>query len=147
MSLKSRAVRAGNAGFTLIELMVAVAVMAILTAIALPNYSEYMLRSARADARATMMEASQFMQRFYAMNNAYDRTRTGAAVALPPALTQSPRDGAARYMIQVVGLTPDSYSIRATPVGASATDRCGWLALQSTGRRKSQNLTVDECWR
>ncbi|MEZ5652281.1 MAG: type IV pilin protein [Burkholderiaceae bacterium] len=142
-----RPCRPWQSGFTLVEIMIALAVLAILTAIAVPNYSEYVMRTARADARATMMEVNQFMQRFYAMNNAYDRNLAGAAVVLPTELQQSPRTGTPRYLISLVALTPDSYRIRAIPVGPSGSDACGRLVLTSTGRRTSQGLTADECWR
>ena len=60
----NRAVRNGSAGFTLIELMITLAVIAILTMIALPSYSSYLARAKRADARSQLVQAAQFMQRF-----------------------------------------------------------------------------------
>lgn len=136
-------------GFTLVEILVALSILAILAAVAMPSYSAYVLRTARAEARATMMEASQFMQRFYVMNNAYDQTRAGAPVALPAALQQSPRQGAPRYQIALVGLTPDTYTVQAMPVGASATDGCGTLTVTHTGVRGATGaaMTVADCWR
>ena len=139
--------RPDQAGFTLVEVMIAAAVLAILTAIALPSYSAYVQRTARAEARAVMMEASQFMQRFYIVNNAFDQTRAGAPVQLPTSLQQSPRNGAARYQIGLLALTPDNYTLQAVPVGASATDPCGTLSVTSTGARGSTGLTVEDCWR
>lgn len=140
-------------GFTLIELLVAMAVVGILTAIAVPSYGRYVLRSARADARATLVQASQFMERFYAVNNAYDATRDGTAVALPANFTQSPQSGTPRYNIALTAgtLTATTYSIEAVPTGASAADECGTLSYTSTGARGASGVSgaeaIAECWR
>ena len=139
--------QASQRGFTLVEVMIAAAVLAILTAIALPSYSAYVQRTARAEARAVMMEAGQFMQRFYIVNNAFDQTRTGAGVQLPATLQQSPRNGAARFQIGFQALTPDNFTLQAVPVGASADDPCGTLSITSTGVRGSTGLTAEDCWR
>lgn len=56
---------ARHKGFSLIELMIVVAVIGILTAIALPGYNEYVARARRAEAATTVLETSQFMRRFY----------------------------------------------------------------------------------
>ena len=60
-------------GFTLIELLVVIAIVGILAAIAYPSYQEHVHRSHRADAQRALLEASQYMQRFYAANMAYDK--------------------------------------------------------------------------
>ncbi|MEZ5740896.1 MAG: type IV pilin protein, partial [Burkholderiaceae bacterium] len=134
-------------GFTLIEVLVVMALIGILTAIALPNYSAYVLRAARAEAQAVMLEGSQFMQRYYAMNNAFDQSLNGTPVALPAALQQSPKDGPARYVITLVNLTPDSFQLQAVPQGPSADDSCGTLTVTGTGVRGVSKSTVADCWK
>ncbi len=139
-------------GFTLLELLITVTVVAILTAVALPSYGTYVLRTARAEARANMLEASQFMERFYAVNNRYDQTLAGTAVTLPLSLSVSPRSGTARYNISLTAaLTRGTYVLQAVPAGASATDECGTLTISSTGVRtaslKSTSDGVADCWR
>lgn len=143
----------GQSGFTLMELLITMTIVGILTAIAVPSYGAYVLRAARAEARAQMLEASQFMERYYAMNNRYDQNLTGTAVTLPGALGQSPRSGTARYNLTLVAnsLTRNGYVLQAVPTGASATDKCGTLTISSTGVRGSSAMNtpegIAECWR
>ena len=70
-------------GFTLVEIMIVVAIVAILGAVALPSYRSSVLKSQRAEARGVLLETAQFMQRFYSQNDRYDQDRAGAAVAIP----------------------------------------------------------------
>lgn len=141
--------KARHQGFTLIELMIALLIVGILAAWAIPSYSDYTKRAARAEARAMLMEAAQFMQRFYAVNNAFNASRTGEPVALPDSLKQSPRTGTVRYRIAIHASTATSYELRATPV---ATDVCGTFALDDTGRRRlhgrdARRISEEACWR
>ena len=76
-----------NQGFTLVELMIVVAIVAILAAIAYPSYKEYVRKSRRADAKAVLVEAAQFMERVYTEDFSY------ASAELPPSLKKSPKDG------------------------------------------------------
>jgi prepilin-type N-terminal cleavage/methylation domain-containing protein len=63
-----------SAGFTLIELMITVALVGILAAIAVPSYQNYVRQSNRAVAKSLLYENAQFMERFYSQNNQYDAT-------------------------------------------------------------------------
>jgi len=129
-------------------------VVGILTAIAVPSYGNYVLRTARADARATMLQVNQFMERFYAMNSAYDQQLDGTAVALPVGLTTVPSGATKpRYNVSIVpaSLTASSYTIQAIPANASADDKCGTLTLSSVGVRGATGQPTGdgllECWR
>jgi len=141
--------QARTGGFTLIEVMIVVAVVAILAAIAYPSYQEQIRRGQRAEARTQLLEAAQFMQRFYATNDSYNQVRGGGAVALPAQLTQSPPTGGARYNIQLANLTAVGYTLQAVPAGPMAGDRCGTITLDSNGRRNvvGATATAEECWR
>ncbi len=73
-------------GFTLIELMIVVAVIAILAAIAYPSYQDSVRKSRRADAKAALLDLAQFMERNYTTANRYDQNSAGTAIntaALP----------------------------------------------------------------
>lgn len=135
-------------GFTLIELMIAVAVVGILAAIAYPSYLEQVRQSRRADATAVLVEAAQFMERFYTLNNRYDETRDGD-VELPANLQRAPKEGAnIYYEVTLSSVEQNSFTLLATPVNAQAGDACGNLTLTNTGARaKTGTLALERCWR
>lgn len=146
-------VAASARGFTLIELMITMAMVGILTAIAVPAYGVYVQRAARAEGRSVLLESAQFMQRFYSDNNQYAVSLAGVAVSLPAALRTSPRNGqAVRYNLDIPQVDAVSFTVRAVPVGAQAGDNaCGTLTLTNTGARGATGATtpaaVADCWK
>lgn len=130
-------------GFSLLELVIAVGIVGILGAIALPNYTASVDRSRRAEARTVMLDAAQFMQRFYAANNRYD------TAVLPTNLRRSPAEGTQAYTIRIAaGATRTAYSLEAVPQGPMAGDKCGNLTISSTGvRGRTGTETVARCWK
>ncbi len=125
----------GGRGFTLVELMVAVAIIGILASIALPAYRQYVLRANRADAQAILMETAQFMERYFTTNNTYE----GAAV---PA-AQSPKTGTAKYNITLSAQSASGYTLQAAPQGGQTADACGTMTVNQTGATTSNGTG---CW-
>lgn len=133
-------------GFSLIELMIVVAIVAIIAAVALPSYTSYVQRGNRASAKAALLEAQQFMERYYAANNRYDQNNSGTAVALPTRLQTAPSESA-KYDISISAVDSTSFTLIATP-RAGVNDNCGNLALTNTGvRTVSGSESVANCWR
>jgi len=132
---------AAVAGFTLIELMVVVAVVAILASIAIPSYQEQVRKSRRAQAKADLVEYMQGAERFFTVNNTY------VGYALPNA--QSPREAGAtaRYTLAASTQTATQMVLTATAVGAQAGDRCGDLSVSNTGlKTESGGAELADCW-
>lgn len=148
--------RRSSSGFTLIELMIVVAIIAILSAIAMYAYSGYIARGKRADARNQLMQAAQFMQQFYSANDSFSKDRTGATVVIPASLQQSPSGSTAIYTLSTPTTTAMTYTLTMTPVspGSMAADSCGAFTLTSTGIRGiltsagvGSDSQRDACWK
>jgi type IV pilus assembly protein PilE len=124
-------------GFSLIELMVAVVVLGLLVAIALPSYQQYILRSWRATASACVLTLAQNMERQFTVNMTY--------LAAAPVNGCTTENGmAARYTIGLAAAaTANAYSIQAVPQAAQAADTCGTMSINQTGTRTG---AVANCW-
>jgi len=141
-----RSVRAA-AGFTLIELMIVVVIIAILASIAYPSYLEYFKRTRRSEAKSLLLEAAQWAERYYTLNNTY----TNIGTKLPSTLQQSPRTGLAYYTIAPSATqapTASTYLLEATPIGGMSGDKCGTFQIDQTGQRTLSGNTaaLDACW-
>ncbi len=132
-------------GVTLIELMIALAIVAILAGVAYPSYMDSVRKGRRADAQAVMLEAAQFMERFATENLRFDQTLAGLPVALPAQLSVAPRSGSAKYYtISLQSVAQGSYTLRAVPTGTMANDVCGTMTLTDTGVSGANKA---DCWR
>ena len=140
---------ASSAGFTLIELMLVVAIIGVLTLIALPSYDSYLIRTRRAEGRKELMALAAAQERFFTNCNFFAPSISGA---------QSDCTGLGRgsgtpltengyYQISLTNAAT-SYTLTATPQGHQAKDdACKTLTLTDTGVKASTGSgTAKQCW-
>jgi len=138
-------------GFSLMELMIVVAIVGILAAIAYPSYQNYVLRTGRSDGQAKMMEIIQAQERFYSQNQTYT-TNLGAGaggLAYGVAANAAVPSAEGRYTIQAAACANSTIArcviLTATRIGAQQQDNeCGNLTLDSRGTKGATN--VARCW-
>lgn len=128
-------------GFTLIELMIVVVIVAILAAIAFPSYQRYVLRSHRVEAQSVLSEAAARQERYYSQNNAYASTAA--------ALNMTSNVSALQYYgLAISNVTATTYTLTATATGGQAKDaQCLSLSLDQAGTRSNTGTgTGTTCW-
>ncbi len=138
-------------GVTLIELVTAMLVVSILTAIAIPSYTSYMRKTRRADAKSMLNTAAQQLERCYTRMNSYnDGTNDVAGGTCPLALGANATN---TYSLAIAfDTTPglpagQSYTLTATALGKQALDTaCGNFTLDQMGKQGVSAGTVASCW-
>lgn len=144
-----------SAGFTLIELMIVVVVIGILSAIAFPSYSAYVLRAQRAAAKTVLLDLASQQESHFADRKRYATSLSALGLAgnTMYALKDGSLNGSdhadATYQIAVAsGATAARYTLTATPIHGQARDtRCGTLSLDSAGSRAASGSDGIQCWR
>lgn len=138
-----------SSGFTLIEIMIAVVIVGILAAIAYPNYTAYVERGKRSDARVSLLEAASRMERYYSDCNKYPRSIGASTNKCANNRIDMPTSSQNGYYTMAIRVPPsqDGYLLTARPSGWTDSD-CGGLSLRSSGQRGrgATRKTVEECW-
>jgi len=128
-------------GFSLIELVVVLAVITILAGIAYPSYMDTLRQTRRADAKTNLLELAQRIERFYSENHSY--TNVQASIGGSP---QTTADG--WYSI-TIDSTATTYNLTAEPQNSQVNDPCKSLTYNNLGQEGvtgGATKTADECW-
>lgn len=124
-------------GFTLIELMIVVAIIGILAAVAYPSYQEYVRSSHRAEAQSALMGLAATMERHFTANNSYKGAGAGGGDTGAPGIyyDQVPSGGGtAYYNLTIESASDTAFLVKATPVNSQVGD--GFLDLNNQGIRQ-----------
>ena len=128
-------------GFTLIELMIVVAIVGIITAIAVPGYQQYSLKAKRSDAKIALIQAADSQERFYVINNSYAVNNTqlfGAATEDSPERM---------YQLNVTAGDVNGFTISATAQGAQTSDTaCLTFDFNQAGTKGPPAAVTAGCW-
>ncbi|NWK43868.1 type IV pilin protein [Ralstonia pickettii] len=145
-------------GFSLMELMITVAIIAILARIAYPSYQQYILKSHRADAKTALLDLAVRQERFFTLQNNYAASPAslGYAAASFPFAIQSGTQSYYQLNVAVTGTAGASgagapgYSASAVPVSPQTADACGTYTINQLGVQGNANMaagtTSAQCW-
>lgn len=129
-----------NSGFTLIELMIVVAIVGILAAIAYPSYVDSVQKSNRADAKSIMLQVASQEERYYTEHNVY-----GSITDIGNAASPVPSQSGRHNITLVTANAGATYTITATPVQTDS--KCGNLTINNTGvTGNSASAAAGVCW-
>lgn len=140
----------GDAGFSLIELMSVIVIIAILAAIAIPSYIKHVTKTNRVAAEACLSQYSNFMERYYTTYLRYDEDPSNStAIVFPKLDCATTAQTGNNYDYSLPAVSATAYTVQAKPKTPQDTRdaACGTLTLDQTGTRgRSGTAALDSCW-
>ncbi len=135
----------GSAGFTLIEILITIVIVAILAAIGYPIYTSYVRNSRRTAAVTALQRAATAEEKYYATHNAYASSLT--ALNYESNSVKVPSSTQYWYTMSASLDSEGNYILKAVPTGEQANDECGTYQLTSTGDKSvSGSESESKCW-
>ena len=139
-----------NKGFSLIELMIVVAVLGILVAVALPSYTSYVTRSKRTECRSAIMQVMQQQERYFTQQNAY-LAFTSSASGIPMSQFSGDTAAASACAISAAACSGSTVSacivVTGTPPSTRPDPEVGNVTLQSDGVKGCSGTDQTKCWK
>lgn len=134
-------------GFTLMELMITVAIVGILAAIAFPSFIDQIRKSRRSAAQSVLMEVAAKQHQLFLDMRSYAAAANAAALGNAPLKVAVPTDVNSYYDLDVAVTTPagapPTFTARAVPKGNQSSDKCGTMTMTETG---TKTAAVATCW-
>ncbi len=125
-------------GFTLIEILITLVILAILASIAITSYQSYILRSHRTDAMKLLLDTAGTQESYYSFKYKYTDSLDELGL-------RSNKSDYGYYQLSIqLANNGKSYILTATPVGSQVTDSCGSFQLYSDGTRQASK---EGCWK
>ena len=144
--------RASWRGFSLIELMVVLAVFAILSTIAVGSYRRYSLRATRTEGRLALLAVQVAQEKYFLQNNTYAQD-IATVIAAPPAglgvssINASGVTTGGNYTISFAAVTPTTYRLQAVATGSQTKDTVACLTFTIDEQGTRTPLDSSGCWR
>jgi type IV pilus assembly protein PilE len=135
--------RTNQRGFTLVELMITVAVIGLLSAIAYPSYQQQVAKGRRTDAKQSLLELSQKLERYYTERGTYANATLGAGGIYPNV------SSGGYYSLAITAQSADGFTVRATPVGNQVGDACDSFQYNQLGEQSvgaNATMSAVKCW-
>ena len=136
-----------SSGFSLLELIIVVAIVGIVSAVAIPSYLDHIRKTRRGDAHAAMLALSNALERYYIDARSFEDAPSPGDLYS----SKSPVDGSETYYILTITSTRRTFTVKAEPKNNQADDKCGTLTLTRSGVKgvegASSGFDADICWR
>ncbi len=133
-------------GFTLIEIMIVVAIIGILSAIAFPAYQQYVRKSRRVDAKNAVLDMAAREERYFATNNKYSIKGTDFGFSTDTAIAVT-TGSKSYYALTITQTATSDFTVTAAPTGTQTADTCNSYIINSLGvQSNSGGASTADCW-